>query len=394
MNAGAHPPRSAVRNYFSFPVIGHQNPWLDFIRSLAIIFVLLHHGQQFFPIAQDGMISRLIANFLTNGWVGVDLFLVLSGYLIANSLLRSYHADAPIKAGKYFRSRIFRILPAYYVVLFLVVAGAFPYHALRMDVTFYGIFYHVLFLQDYLPPRFSVTFWSLGVEEKFYILAPILLMILLQVKKARTGLFLLGALLLISPVSKTIGLYTYPGDMTYSEFWNTLRRPFHQVLEPLIVGVALSFIERHKLIELTDRQARIVMASASAFLLVLMLSHDFYSDLNFFDVAPQPLLHAALFGALVLAANRMPAGALRGTAVWRPLARLSYAIYLVHYPLLSLCVVLAKTTTLPYISFWIIYLIISTGAALLLHFIVEKPFLMLKDGHWSLRRQKKISAAA
>jgi len=204
-------------------------------------------------------------------------------------------------------------------------------------------------------------------------------MCLLKVKTARTGLIILAALLLLSPLSKLIGFYSHAGEMSYSEFWHTLRRPFHQVLEPLIAGVAISFIERRKLIQISKAQARKLLFWSSAILVSLMCSHDFYRAITFFDLAPQPLIHAGLFSAIVFAGINLAGTQPAGTHVWRPMARLSYAIYLIHYPFTSFALVIANDSALPYLTYWVYYLTFSILAALVLHFAVEKPFLNLKE---------------
>ncbi|MEL6324033.1 MAG: acyltransferase family protein, partial [Pseudomonadota bacterium] len=67
--------------YFAFPPIRGQNPWLDALRAIAVILVLLRHGERIVPLSDAGWTAP-VHNLFINGWVGVDLFLVLSGYLI------------------------------------------------------------------------------------------------------------------------------------------------------------------------------------------------------------------------------------------------------------------------------------------------------------------------
>ena len=155
-------------------------PALDGLRACAIILVLLRHAVRPFhpevaPLLPLGAWDA--ATPMINGWMGVDLFFVLSGFLITHHICHRY-ADGFDRRGliDYVRRRLFRIVPAYYVVLLLVAAGAFPYYPVAPERLGERVGYHLLFMQDYLPSDIVVVFWSLGVEEKFYVLAPLLLM--------------------------------------------------------------------------------------------------------------------------------------------------------------------------------------------------------------------------
>lgn len=378
MSASRSSSKVKLDAYLSFPVIAHQNPWLDLLRSLAIILVLLRHAEQALPHsgAALGIFSH---NFFTNGWVGVDLFLVLSGYLIANSLSKTLSPTGQINMGRYLKSRAFRIIPAYVAVLFLVIAGAFPFYQTPSDVTGWTVLYHLLFLQDYLPSHINVVFWSLGVEEKFYLIAPLLIILLSTLRKWQAAAFILFCMLAISPISKLVTFNAFAGEMTYGVFFQTLRSPFHQTLEPLLIGVLVSVLERRSPIQLCAARARALLLFSAMILIVWLASHDFHAAFTPTDLIGQPLGLSALFGLMVFCALALADKAPIGTRLWRPVARLSYALYLVHYPLIPLCLAAASTSSAPQLTFWAFFITLSFAAALALHFVIEKPFLLLKD---------------
>jgi peptidoglycan/LPS O-acetylase OafA/YrhL len=84
---------------------GRNNPWLDLVRSLAILLVLFRHGERAFNVASDGQPGPLGTIFI-NGWIGVDLFFVLSGYLIARHLIRRGVGSGELQIGTYLAMRL------------------------------------------------------------------------------------------------------------------------------------------------------------------------------------------------------------------------------------------------------------------------------------------------
>ena len=86
-----------------------RQPGLDLLRALAIIVVVIYHAA-LFGFKLPGRVDRF-------GWIGVDLFFVLSGYLIGGQLLAPLAREKSIKLGRFFARRVFRIMPAYFVIL-------------------------------------------------------------------------------------------------------------------------------------------------------------------------------------------------------------------------------------------------------------------------------------
>jgi peptidoglycan/LPS O-acetylase OafA/YrhL len=92
-----------------------------------------------------------------------------------------------------------RILPAYYAVLGVAAAGWIPFFAVDADRLGLRVIYHALFLQDYLPSNIVIAFWSLGVEEKFYIAAPFVLVPPLRLNRRGLQYGIVAALILPPP---------------------------------------------------------------------------------------------------------------------------------------------------------------------------------------------------
>lgn len=348
--------------YFSFPKQDRHNPWLDLLRSLAIFLVLLRHGSR---IEGKSPSSDFFYNVFANGWVGVDLFFVLSGYLITSGLIRRFEVRKALWPTGYFRDRILRIAPAYYAVLLLCLLGFFLGFRISSNTPGESVVAHLLFLQDYTGSDINVVFWSLGVEEKFYILAPIVILLMVRARTI-TQCALVGlSLLLISPICRGVAFTAVHQPISYEEFFYLMRSPFHMSLEGFVVGIMAALV-LSKGWSISKANARIGLAASCGALLLLLGSHDFYASITAYDVWLQPVIFALLFGIMLLCAASLGGEKLGFEPFFRTNARLSYALYLVHFPLIPL-VILFSQKQYP-LTFWAIYLFLTYTAAILLHF--------------------------
>jgi len=355
---------------------GRNNPWLDLIRAIAIAFVLLRHGEHAFSEAgriQLGPLKTIAAN----GWLGVDLFFVLSGYLIARHLLRAGIGSGNFSIGRYMAMRALRIVPAYVAVIGLILIGAFPFYTISDGLIGARVAYHLLFLQDYLPSNINVVFWSLGVEEKFYILAPVLMFLLFQCRSTAARLVILAVCFMIPVMFRFDAYRALTEAIDYEKFFLIFRSPFHMTIEGIVAGVTIAVVESAGFVRRSRLAGLAVLGASSAVLLLWMSSHDFMAEIDLADAVWQPSMIAILaalmtLGAVMLAGVRMPFALPINIA-----ARLSYSLYLVHYPLIPLVAAFAAAYGAHF--FWPAYLAISIGVAVLLHLIVEKPFLAWKD---------------
>ncbi len=380
---GARRPAGGARRgrYFSFEDRPGENPWLDLLRCIAIALVLLRHGHRVRFAASDDPAGW--PDFvMLNGWIGVDLFLVLSGYLIGRILIGERDRRSGSGPGgrlrRYLVKRALRILPAYYAVLLVTALGLVPLAAPSQQDLGWRLAYHAAMLQDYLPSDINIAFWSLGVEAKFYLLAPLLVALVLRAESARVQAVSLAGLVLLSPAVRSAIFAAAGAPADYDAFWPVFRSPFHATTEPLILGVGVALLEARGLLRLGPRGAKLMLTAALAAVLVWVARYDFTAGITVFDATLQPLLLAMLFAAAVAAAVSMADVPLRGRAVARAGARLSYGLYLVHYPLLPLSIVIGALAGGGAAAFWAAFLGLSLGAALLLHFVVEKPFLLLR----------------
>lgn len=367
---------------------------LDGLRAIAILLVLARHAVRPFCEAASPLLpigGWDAAAPLLNGWVGVDLFFVLSGFLIARHLLARLGSPDRLAVGAYLTKRALRIVPAYYAVLLLVAAGLVPLYPVPPDALGLRLGYHALFLQDYLPANIVVVFWSLGVEEKFYLLAPLLLAAVLALRRPESQLAAVVALALLGPAFRTASALLHPGIDQYGPFFHTFRSPFHACLDALMIGVACALLYHHR-----ARLAWLRHPATAAWMLGggialagwLLLAAPMLAQIDAFDKIVQPLLIALAAGAILagLVLRGRPVPALRGPS-FLVLARLSYALYLVHLPLIPGLLWLLDgplglaeaAPALRFAAFLPLFTCASLLAAALLHYLIEKPFLLLKD---------------
>jgi peptidoglycan/LPS O-acetylase OafA/YrhL len=157
-------------------------PTLDGWRGVAVIGVILYHGREQFPL------SSLLMRMATHCYVGVDVFFAISGFLICGLLLREYQETGDINLRRFYIRRCFRILPPYYVSLAAIcAAGAF----LALPFHFADVPSCLFFYRNYRPLGvdesggfYTAHYWTLAVEEHFYLLWPVLL---LAIKPKRAG---------------------------------------------------------------------------------------------------------------------------------------------------------------------------------------------------------------
>jgi peptidoglycan/LPS O-acetylase OafA/YrhL len=366
---------------------------LDGLRAIAILLVLARHAVRPFHDASYPLLP--IAGWdaaapLLNGWVGVDLFFVLSGFLISKHLLTQRDASKGLALGPYLAKRALRIVPAYYAVLLIVAAGLVPLYAVPQDALALRLGYHALFLQDYLPANIVVVFWSLGVEEKFYLLAPLILAAVVTWRRPEAQLGTVAAIVLMGPALRMVTTLTQPAIDQYVPFFQTFRSPFHACIDALMIGVlcALLYHHRHRLAWLRRPIASFVLWTSIVLLGWLLLTAPLLERIDDFDKVIQPLLIAlgagGVLGGIVLSGRPVPM--LRGVALL-VLARLSYSLYLVHLPLIPGLIWLldgplglaGAPQALRFAAFLPMFATSSLLAAASLHYLVEKPFLLLKD---------------
>jgi peptidoglycan/LPS O-acetylase OafA/YrhL len=367
---------------------------LDGLRAIAILLVLSRHSLR--PFVSEDTYQSVVAvgpidltPLVLNGWIGVDLFFVLSGFLIGR---QAWRGDS---LRRFWFKRLTRILPAYWACLGIVaiglsIAGTWP----MSGVDFLA---HLVMLQDYTGSVFVPSFWSLGAEEKFYLLAPLLVFVLAR-SSGRTrgriqlwqGTALLG-LWLVPVVWRLSAASDVTGAVRYDEYFPLYRSPFHLTCESLVLGFAIAWMSRQAWSSRINRPVREALFWGGATgVLYCLVPSVILLTIDAQTIVLAPAVIGLGFGAMVFAAVSGPGSysAFLGRAMWQPLATWSYTLYLTHMMVLPAAAALAARAVplasdaslgARWLAFLPWYLVLTGFSAYLLHRYVERPVLVWRD---------------
>jgi peptidoglycan/LPS O-acetylase OafA/YrhL len=307
-------------------------PALDGLRGIAILLVMLHHFTYYRPTAG---VDLLIGNVLFFFWTGVDLFFVLSGFLITGILLDSRGSERYFST--FYARRILRIFPLYYLVLFVafVVLPKFP------------TAHPVLAGQADLPPQwpywlymsnFSIAAggwvhgwvdvaWSLAIEEHFYLIWPLLIWLC----PPRLVAVMCLAIILAEPAVRVFARATeVPSLSIYILTWFRL--------DGFAMGALLALAQRRGLLPLLGRWVPIVIVACAAGIIACAIlgGHTWWWNRRMQQYG---------YSLIAIAAGAMLVGAVTGPAdrLWprmlcagwlRAFGKYSYGMYLIHAPVM------------------------------------------------------------
>ena len=213
-------------------------PGLDLLRALAIIVVVVYHAA-LFGFKLPGRVDRF-------GWIGVDLFFVLSGYLIGGQLLAPLARDQRIKLGRFFTRRALRIMPAYFVVLAIYFLLPSWREYPEMSQPLWKFLLSVQNIALHGGTAFSHA-WSLAVEDQFYLALPFLLLFLYRRPRAA---IIVPCLIVIGGIALRAFLAaqnpSVDGGVSFRGFQAWIYYPTWTRLDPLVFGVVLAAIEKFR----------------------------------------------------------------------------------------------------------------------------------------------------
>ena len=306
-------------------------PALDGLRGCAILGVLLLHFTSAMA-APAGAPAGLVKQAFSPGWTGVDLFFVLSGFLITGILADARHT--PRRYRTFYMRRALRILPLYYgfvLLLFVLppLLGARAYATPFIDQLPYW-----LYLQNFRPMdsralEFAAHLWSLAIEEQFYLVWPLLIFSLSR----KHALWMCGACVAGALAYRVANVFTV--DDLRAVYFQTPAR-----VDGLALGGAIALIARGAGgTARMRRMAPAVLAGALAVLAGAALHPSGFNPGGAYMVSVGYTALAFFFGAvLVMAVDGRPPilARLLSGRVLRFFGRYSYGLYVVHVPLIGL----------------------------------------------------------
>lgn len=306
-------------------------PSIDGLRAVAIIFVILYHFQ--FPFAQGG-------------FIGVDIFFVLSGYLITNSLMIEWHQTKQFDFKQFWLKRLRRLLPAVVTLLIVVLIVCFFFFpssfkkswsdsiaALFYVSNWWYIFKKVPYFDSFGTPSPFKHLWSLAIEEQFYLLWPVALLGLLKWLKKRQRVLL--AIITAGIFSAVLMAVLYNPNAIDRVYYGTDTRIF-----AILAGCGLAFLWPYYYLEANfGQKAQRILDGAGtgalvALLIIALLINEYQTFLYHGGLVLVALFTVVLLAVIVHPSSKL--GKLFANPAFSWIGKRSYSLYLWHYPVVAL----------------------------------------------------------
>lgn len=356
---------------------------LDVLRAVAILLVLFSHSPR--PDAGElpWLIEQLMLGLKRGGWIGVDLFFVLSGFLVSGLLMREHQRHGKVRVGRFLVRRGWKIYPplallvVYMTVHDYVTLGYWPINRL---------IHQTLFIQNYVPGVANHT-WSIAVEEHAYLLIALAVVasgVFAKLRKQKMSLRWLAwsfPLIAIGALLGRIAVADHPG---YNHFVHLF--PTHLRLDSLMVGVVIAYCY-HYHHETTARVLHRYRLLFVALGLVLIAPPFIWSHLDHPWIYTYALITNYLGGtALVCATIAWQPGRGPFARAMTAIGRHSYSIYLWHVQayVLLMWLILGRfdahpTWDAPYAINLAAYVGVAIALGVIMSICVEVPTLRLRD---------------
>jgi peptidoglycan/LPS O-acetylase OafA/YrhL len=345
-------------------------PELDGFRGICILLVFIHH---------------LYHSILPGGFLGVDMFFVLSGFLITSILLKEWSYDQNVNLKNFYIRRLCRLMPA---VLFLALMLFFITLFLddyKAEKTFQGIWLTLSYSSNWLYAfdlvsannPLGVT-WSLAIEEQFYFVFPLLLLFVLKIGlRKQIIIFITIFSIIIIALNRKI-LFDHGASIQRLYYSSDTRA------DALLIGCLTAFllVWNLQLIKKLEKQIK-AFGLISITFLVYLFSVSNWSDDLFYTYGGYTLVALLVSDLLIVLVAFQPTWAIKilSFSPLLQLGRLSYGLYLWHW---TIRYFIYDNQTLPDSNLQIsAVIILSLLFAIFSFYIVERPFLKYKEliGH-------------
>ncbi|MFF2154455.1 acyltransferase family protein [Paenibacillus chitinolyticus] len=305
-------------------------PGLDGLRALSVLAVVAYHFN---------------LKWTKGGLLGVEVFFVLSGYLITDQLLWELKTQRKISFLHFWIRRIRRLLPAMVSMLLVVALGLILIDPSRMQTlkgdflssvfyvnNWYLIFHQVSYFESFGPPSPIGHLWSLSIEEQFYVIWPLLLFFLVRLigRRGRLAVCILSGAA-VSAVAMAL-LYV-PGTDPSRVYYGTDTRAF-----AILIGAALAVVwPSWRLTDRISSGARLLLdllGAVAMLILFIMMNRTNEYDSSLYPVG---FLFLSVVTAVIIAVLVHPASQLGAILAAKPLSwigKRSYSLYIWHYPVI------------------------------------------------------------
>jgi peptidoglycan/LPS O-acetylase OafA/YrhL len=365
-----------------------QLPALDALRAAAILLVIGAHytaelGVQHLPAVAASRFASIPLIYW--GWTGVDLFFILSGYLIGRQLWKERLETGTVRFGRFVLRRGFRIWPLYFFMLLAyVLSGRFRFS-----------WWDVAFVSNYYWTDFNRG-WSLSTEEQFYILVPLVLLASTRIRRPIVYAWGLGLVVIAVWFFRWHALQEYLArGLSGHDLKDHMYSQFHLHCEPLVAGLAIALASvakpdwfRVEKGQGFSRRGFTFFVVASAVGVALRTLSD-----RVFPFTALALIYGSL--AVWLMLDRSWVQQVASWRVFYPISRLSYGMYLNHFyvlPMVTVWTVTALRVRGASEPVWFFGgLLAGTATSMLVaamtFLLVEHPFLELRDRRLRTRHE-------
>jgi len=332
--------------------------------------------------------GTLLAMWQRGGWIGVDLFFVLSGFLISGLLFSEHQRYGAIQFKRFLIRRGFKIYPPFYFLIAVTVVQGL---AIGASIPLDRLAAEVFYLQNYLEPIWDHT-WSLAVEEHFYLLLPLILVLMIRAAKDSTAPFrkfpavcvIVAILCLVARIANSFQPFTY----------DTHLAPTHLRIDSLLFGCFISFYFHfaRARFELFRRSRRGLLATVGIACLLPA----------FFWTVETRFIHTFGFTILLIGSGLLLMSVLGSrnegivTSALGWIGRYSYSIYLWHLAAriwLGPAIEMKLGYRLPPVVALIVYLLLACVAGFLMARLIEFPALAVRDRFFPSRSRAVVASS-
>lgn len=366
-------------------------PSIDSLRALAVLAVIIYHVD---------------VNYLPGGFLGVDLFFVLSGYLISSLIIKEYKKTGSLNLHNFYIRRARRLLPAVYFMITVVLVVMVMFNGVllkksHLDAIFGYIYssnwWYIFHKLDYFDSFGSQSpfkhLWSLAIEEQFYMIFPLLFLLVNGKKKTEDGsyklnrnfLYIILGVILVSLIAHII---LFDINNISRIYFGTDTRAFS-----LLVGVVGAILyPMDKLNTKITPQENLVYSVVSLISIAALITIMIYTSEYNTWLYRGGFLLVAILGIIIIISSGKQHTVMAKLLSFKPvvfIGKISYSLYLWHFPVLVLTTPVSEIGK-PNIFFVVLRVILTFILAIISYALVETPIRKLGFKNYVSIIYKKI----
>lgn len=366
-------------------------PSIDSLRALAVLAVIIYHVD---------------VNYLPGGFLGVDLFFVLSGYLISSLIIKEYKKTGSLNLYNFYIRRARRLLPAVYFMITVVLVVMVMFNGVllkksHLDAIFGYIYssnwWYIFHKLDYFDSFGSQSpfkhLWSLAIEEQFYMIFPLLFLLINRKKKDKDGFYKLNrnflyVILGVILVSLIAHIILFDINNISRIYFGTDTRAFS-----LLVGVVGAILyPMDKLNTKITPQENLVYSVVSLISIAALITIMIYTSEYNTWLYRGGFLLVAILGIIIIISSGKQHTVMAKLLSFKPvvfIGKISYSLYLWHFPVLVLTTPVSEIGK-PNIFFVVLRVILTFILAIISYALVETPIRKLGFKNYVSIIYKKI----